>query len=248
MPPIRPRLRRPWSTSLSSYSRDHDFNHANNLLTASRLSPEDDELATRTIYVGNLDPELNEQDLYEQFKQFGRIESVFVKRVPKTRPKSFAFIRFDNLLIAFAAKSAMHMQKVGAYPIVIGYSKLSPTSRIWIGNLCPQVSTSQLERELDRFGAISKLIRFRADCEAYCQFESLSAAEDAKKHLTGFRFSDDTLRLVIDYDEPEHLDHDETGFTDCYVKREVLSANDHIKPLRSPNINDNKSSVFNFDF
>ncbi|KAK7849674.1 serine/arginine-rich splicing factor rsz22a [Quercus suber] len=44
------------------------------------------------IYVGNLDPRVNERDLEDAFRDFGVIESVWVAR----RPPGYAFIDFED--------------------------------------------------------------------------------------------------------------------------------------------------------
>ncbi|XP_044494849.1 serine/arginine-rich splicing factor RSZ21 [Mangifera indica] len=44
------------------------------------------------VYVGNLDPRVNERDLEDEFRMFGVLRSVWVAR----RPPGYAFIEFDD--------------------------------------------------------------------------------------------------------------------------------------------------------
>ncbi|KAL8201266.1 hypothetical protein R6Q57_012605 [Mikania cordata] len=44
------------------------------------------------VYVGNLDPRVNERDIEDEFRTFGAIRSVWVAR----RPPGYAFVDFDD--------------------------------------------------------------------------------------------------------------------------------------------------------
>ncbi|CAN1825256.1 Serine/arginine-rich splicing factor RSZ23 [Linum perenne] len=44
------------------------------------------------VYVGNLDPQVTERDLEDEFRKFGAIKSVWVAR----RPPGYAFVDFDD--------------------------------------------------------------------------------------------------------------------------------------------------------
>ncbi|KAG0490169.1 hypothetical protein HPP92_007032 [Vanilla planifolia] len=44
------------------------------------------------VYVGNLDPRVNERDLEDEFRVYGVIRSIWVAR----RPPGYAFIDFDD--------------------------------------------------------------------------------------------------------------------------------------------------------
>ncbi|KAI1303566.1 putative RNA-binding protein 15B [Halotydeus destructor] len=183
--------------------KDYQINYHVREKQDQDIRPEDDDLATRTLYIGNLDVSITEEDIYETFRHFGRVMSVFIKRVPAHRSRTFAFVRFENMLYAYKAKSKLHLRILGSCPMVIGYGKLLPTSKIWIGHLDHTLDTLVLEREFDRFGAITKLIHYRQNGEAYVQYESVSAAEEARKQLTGTKVTWNEKKIVIDYDEPD---------------------------------------------
>lgn len=87
------RTRRPLARSISftngrlftSFDRNPKKFYNERLFTD--IPPERDRHATRTLYVGNLDPTLTEDDVSAVFEKYGPLTSVFVKRVPPHRPK-----------------------------------------------------------------------------------------------------------------------------------------------------------------
>ena len=44
------------------------------------IPPEDDDKATRTLFVGNLEPTISDQDLKRIFEKYGSVEDIDVKR------------------------------------------------------------------------------------------------------------------------------------------------------------------------
>ncbi|PQQ18310.1 serine/arginine-rich splicing factor RSZ21 isoform X2 [Prunus yedoensis var. nudiflora] len=55
------------------------------------------------VYVGNLDPRVNERDLEDEFRMFGVLRGVWVAR----RPPGYAFIEFDDRRDALDAIQAV---------------------------------------------------------------------------------------------------------------------------------------------
>lgn len=52
----------------------------------------------RTLYVGNLNPLMDEISLYAQFSNFGKIESIKIVKDFKTKEsKGYAFVVFDKI-------------------------------------------------------------------------------------------------------------------------------------------------------
>lgn len=174
------------------------------------LPPDQDPRATRTLYLGSLDPQVTESDLRALFEPFGRLRGVFTKSVPADRPTTFGFVTFENVLEAHCARSLLHGTTIGSFTCYIGYGKQAPTSRIWMGNLDQTLDTGILVKESDRFGLISKLVHLKREGEASIQFESISAAEEAKDYFRGRKLFSSQLNhlgLVTDFDDPEPLGH-----------------------------------------
>ena len=63
----------------------------------------------RTLYVGNLNPLMDEISLYAQFSNFGKIESIKIKKDFKNpESKGYAFVVFDKVQNAEMAQKQMN--------------------------------------------------------------------------------------------------------------------------------------------
>ncbi|KAF7670183.1 hypothetical protein LDENG_00068140 [Lucifuga dentata] len=168
------------------------------------MSPEDDQRANRTLFLGNLDVSVTQNDLRRAFDRFGVITEVDIKRVVRGQNNTYGFIKFENLDMAHRAKVAMSGKVVGHNPIKIGYGKPTPTTRLWVGGLGPWVPLAALAKEFDRFGTIRTIDYRKGEAWAYIQYESLDAAQAACAHMRGFPLGGPDRRLRVDFAETEH--------------------------------------------
>ncbi|KAJ1524267.1 hypothetical protein ONE63_010780 [Megalurothrips usitatus] len=163
------------------------------------LAPEDDPLATRTLFAGNLEINISDDELRRIFGRYGAVEDIDIKRPPPGTGNAYAFVRFQNLDMAHRAKVELSGQYIGKFQCKIGYGKATPTTRIWVGGLGPWISIPQLEREFDRFGAIKKTDYVKGENQAYILYDSIDAAQAAVKEMRGFPLGGPDRRLRIDF-------------------------------------------------
>ncbi|OXB67214.1 hypothetical protein ASZ78_015855 [Callipepla squamata] len=168
------------------------------------ISPEDDQRANRTLFLGNLDITVSETDLRRAFDRFGVITEVDIKRPGRGQTSTYGFLKFENLDMAHRAKLAMSGKVLLRNPIKIGYGKATPTTRLWVGGLGPWVPLAALAREFDRFGTIRTIDYRKGDSWAYIQYESLDAAQAACTHMRGFPLGGPDRRLRVDFADTEH--------------------------------------------
>uniref|UniRef100_A0A8C5E9F8 RNA-binding protein 15 n=1 Tax=Gouania willdenowi TaxID=441366 RepID=A0A8C5E9F8_GOUWI len=168
------------------------------------MSPEDDQRANRTLFLGNLDTTVTDSDLRRAFERFGVITQVDIKRAVRGQSNTYGFVKFENLDMAHRAKIAMAGKIVGHNPINIGYGKPTPTARLWVGGLGPWVALTALAREFDRFGTIRTIDYRKGEAWAYILYESLDAAQAACAHMRGFPLGGPDRRLRVDFAEIEH--------------------------------------------
>lgn len=168
------------------------------------ISPEDDQRANRTLFLGNLDISVTEADLRRAFDRFGVITEVDIKRPIRGQTSTYGFLKFENLDMAHRAKLSMSGKIVGRNPIKIGYGKATPSTRLWVGGLGPWVPVAALAREFDRFGTIRTIDYRKGDSWAYIQYESLDAAQAACTHMRGFPLGGPDRRLRVDFADSEH--------------------------------------------
>lgn len=165
--------------------------------------PEDDSLATRTLFAGNLEINISEEELRRIFGKYGVCEDIDIKRPAPGTGNAYAFVRFQNLDMAHRAKVELSGQYIGKFQCKIGYGKATPTTRIWVGGLGSWTSITQLEREFDRFGVIKKIEYQKGDTQAYILYESIEAAQAAVKEMRGFALGGSAdRRLRIDFSDP----------------------------------------------
>ncbi|XP_044735178.1 RNA-binding protein spenito [Chrysoperla carnea] len=163
------------------------------------VQPEDDPLATRTLFAGNLEINITEEELRRIFGRYGLVEDIDIKRPPPGTGNAFAFVRFQTLDMAHHAKVELSGQYIGKFQCKIGYGKATPTTRIWVGGLGHWTSIPQLEREFDRFGAIKKIDYAKGDNQAYILYDSIDAAQAAVKEMRGFPLGGPERRLRVDF-------------------------------------------------
>ncbi|XP_051549527.1 putative RNA-binding protein 15B [Myxocyprinus asiaticus] len=167
------------------------------------LKPEDDQRATRNLFIGNLDHNILEVELRQVFEKYGIIEEVVIKRPARGQGGAYAFLKFQNLDMAHRAKVAMQGRMINGNPIKIGYGKANPTTRLWVGGLSPNTSLAALAREFDRFGSIRTIDYVKGDNFAYIHYESLDAAQAACAQMRGFPLGGPNRRLRVDFAKAE---------------------------------------------
>ncbi|KAM9785738.1 RNA-binding protein 15 [Neosynchiropus ocellatus] len=168
------------------------------------ISPEDDQRANRTLFLGNLDINVTDTDLRRAFDRFGVITEVDIKRPTRGQTSTYGFLKFENLDMAHRAKLTMSGKPVGRNLIKIGYGKATPSTRLWVGGLGPWVPLAALAREFDRFGTIRTIDYRKGDTWAYIQYESLDASQAACTHMRGFPLGGPERRLRVDFADTEH--------------------------------------------
>ncbi|KXS21700.1 hypothetical protein M427DRAFT_65672 [Gonapodya prolifera JEL478] len=186
-------------------------------------------IPSRTLWVGNLDPNAVVADLIRIFSQFGSIESVRI--LPE---RECAFINFARAEMAMRARREMEGAIIGSMQIRLGYGKtpeVSPVAvphpvspgpnivpaprsashlghsrvdedpervtakSIWIGNLSPTVTPTDLETAFSRFGPIeSARVLAHKNC-GFVNFERPEDAMEARRGMHGKDFKGCVIRI-----------------------------------------------------
>lgn len=68
------------------------------------VPPEEDPLATRTLFAGNLEINISDDEMKRIFGKYGIVEDIDIKRPPPGTGNAFAFVRYQNLDMAHRAK------------------------------------------------------------------------------------------------------------------------------------------------
>merc|ERR1719414_554141 len=181
----------------NKYDRDNKKDKFPNYL--DHIQPEDDPLATRTLFTGNLELNITEEEIRRIFGRYGNLLDVDIKRPPPGTGNAYAFIRYENLDMAHRAKVELSGQYIGKFQCKIGYGKVNATTKVWVGQLGSWCSRDLLWKEFDRFGAI-KDIEFRTgDNQAHIYYENIDAAQAAVQEMRGHPLGGPEKRLRIDF-------------------------------------------------
>ncbi len=187
-------------------NKRHKFSHY-----LDHIQPEDDRDATRNLFIGNLELNITEEEVKNIFGRYGRLVDIDIKRPPVGTGNAFAFIRYENLDQSYKAKLELSGQYIGKFQCKIGYGKANPTPKVWVGGLGDWCTTSMLECEFDRFGAIQKIEHQKGDPQAFIWYESQEAAQAAVAEMRGFALGDSGHRIRIDYSDIEKGNQEEGG-------------------------------------
>merc|ERR1712226_353166 len=165
----------------------------------NHIPPEDDPLATRTLFAGNLELNITDEEMKRIFGRYGRLVDIDVKRPAPGTGNAYAFIRYENLDQAHRAKKELSGQYIGKFRCKIGYGKVNATTKVWVGCLGPWCSENVLWKEFDRFGSIKKIEFQKGDTQAHIFYEVIDAAQAAVSEMRGFPLGGPDKRIRIDY-------------------------------------------------
>ena len=166
--------------------------------------PEDDETATRTLFVGNLDYDVTADELQSIFDRYGYVEDVDVKRAA-AGSGAYAFIRFANLDMAFRAKVEMSGQTIGRHQCRIGYGKMIPSVCLWVGGIGPWLTAEALGRVFGRHAPVQNVEWPAGKNYAYIVFASIEEARSALAAMRGAPLGGLDRRLRIDFADIAHV-------------------------------------------
>ncbi|VDN15965.1 unnamed protein product, partial [Dibothriocephalus latus] len=158
--------------------------------------PEDDPTATRTLFVGNLPPDIRETELRDMFERFGILEDVDIKRpLPNSNSNAYAFLKYVNLNMAHRAKLNMSGKTIGQFTCKIGYGKVTPTRCLWIGGLGPWIKYPSFAAIVERIATPEKIIWPSGKTYAHIMFSSVDTAEMVASTLRGYPLGGNSRKL-----------------------------------------------------
>jgi len=174
-------------------------------------SPDDnmsDESPSRVLWVGNIGPEVTEDELRAEFAPFGKIESIRI-----LHNRFCAFVNFEEEAAAKQAKEQLHNTIIGSQYIVIHYRQPEhaksnegnfvlnqPSTALWIGNVSEQVTEEELRAEFEQYGKIESIRLIRNKTCAFVNFNSIEEASAALHALQGKKLGN--MAIKINFGKP----------------------------------------------
>jgi len=176
-----------------------------------------------SIYVGNLDDDINESDLKSAFEPFGELLNVKVVRDPVTnKSKNIGFISFTNKPDAEKAIRDMHGAMLKTRPIKTNWATRNQNQRreemdydevykatnvenctVYVGGIPNNISDDAVKRHFEDYGKLIDLRIFAAKNYAFIKFESHAAAATAICKTNGTELNGSCLKCWWGKEAPD---------------------------------------------
>jgi len=187
----------------------------------------EDETPSRVLWVGNIGPEVSEDELTAEFTAYGKLESLRI-----LHDRFCAFVNFEEEECAKKAKSGLNGTIVGSQYIVINYRKAdskptpsntslapvnsensfilnTPSRALWIGNISDEVTEDDLYLEFSQFGEIESVRLLTHKTCAFVNFMTVEDATNALHTLQGRELGN--MPIKINFGKPPKRAHDVYG-------------------------------------
>ncbi|KAF9969314.1 Protein phosphatase PP2A regulatory subunit B, partial [Actinomortierella ambigua] len=188
--------------------------------------------ASASLYVGELDPSVNEAMLFEMFNSVGPVASIRVCRDAVTRRSlGYAYVNFHNVIDGERALETLNYTLIKNRPCRIMWSQRDPalrktgTGNIFIKNLDPSIDNKALH---DTFSAFGNILSCKVATEdgsskgyGFVHYETHEAAEDAIKHVNGMLLNDKKVYVghhIPKKERQSKVEEMKAKFTNVYVK------------------------------
>eukprot|EP00271_Cylindrocystis_brebissonii_P017186 TRINITY_DN435_c0_g3_i1.p1 TRINITY_DN435_c0_g3~~TRINITY_DN435_c0_g3_i1.p1 ORF type:complete len:843 (-),score=229.42 TRINITY_DN435_c0_g3_i1:989-3517(-) len=207
-----------------------------------------------SLYVGDLDREVTEAQLYELFSQVGPVASIRVCRDAVTRRSlGYAYVNYNSAVDESAAEralDALNYQPVNGRPMRIMWSHRDPSARrsgvgnIFIKNLDESIDNKALHDTFQQFGNIlsCKVAMLDGVSKGYgfVHFETEEGANTAIEKVNGMLLCDKKVFVGKFLKKSERgSDSTQAKFTNIFVKNldvEVTEETLHAKFLEAGEI------------
>lgn len=184
-----------------------------------------------SLYVGDLDVNVTDSQLYDLFNQLGQVVSVRVCRDLTTqRSLGYGYVNYGNPQDAARALEVLNFTPLSGKPIRIMYSNRDPTVRrsgtanIFIKNLDKAIDHKALH---DTFSAFGNILSCKVAVDSsgqskgygFVQYDGEDAAQKAIEKLNGMLLNDKQV-YVGPFVRKQERDSavDKTRFTNVFVK------------------------------
>jgi len=198
--------------------------------SASSEGPNAQPFHSASLYVGDLQNDVNEGLLFEIFNAVGPVASIRVCRDAVTRRSlGYAYVNFHQLSDAERALDTMNFTMIKSKPCRIMWSQRDPSLRrsgvgnIFVKNLHESIDNKQLYDTFSLFGNIlsCKVVTDRETGKSkgygYVHYETAEAASAAIEKLDGMLI--DGQEVQVGHFMRRNERPGQNDWTNCYVKK-----------------------------
>lgn len=164
-----------------------------------RLKQDDDE-ATRTLFVGNLPSDVKEREIRHLFDKYGKVEEIDIK-TPVNTDAAYAFVMFQTVDQAVEAKHSEQERSLrpNGSRMKIGYGKSQVSRKLFVGGLGPWCSKDTLQKAFGEYGYVDSIEYKHGNTHAYILFENTHQSQEACRHLRGNTLPGSHNTIMVDY-------------------------------------------------
>ncbi|KAK4757467.1 hypothetical protein SAY87_018768 [Trapa incisa] len=197
------------------------------------------QLVSTSLYVGDLDFNVTDSQLYDLFNQVGQVVSVRVCRDLTTRRSlGYGYVNYTNPSDAARAMEMLNFTPLNEKPIRVMYSHRDPSIRrsgagnIFIKNLDKSIDNKTLHETFSTFGnilscKISTDPSGQSKGYGFVQYDNEESAQKAIEKLNGMLINDKQVYVGPFLRKQERESTSEkTKFNNVYVKNLSDSTND----------------------
>ncbi|CAI8599271.1 unnamed protein product [Vicia faba] len=208
-------------------------------------APVPNHLTTTSLYVGDLDHDVNDSQIYDLFNQIGQVVSVRICRdLASQQSLGYGYVNFSNPHDAAKAMDVLNFTPLNNKPIRIMYSHRDPSVRksgaanIFIKNLDKAIDHKGLYDTFSVFGSILSC-KIAMDASGlskgygFVQFENEESAQSAIDKLNGMLINDKPV-YVGHFQRKQDRDNtlSTAKFNNVYVKNlSEAVADDDLKSI-----------------
>uniref|UniRef100_A0A7N0TVS6 Polyadenylate-binding protein n=1 Tax=Kalanchoe fedtschenkoi TaxID=63787 RepID=A0A7N0TVS6_KALFE len=189
------------------------------------------QVMTVSMYVGDLEPNVTDSQLYDMFSQMGQVVSVRVCRdLASRRSLGYGYVNYSNPQDAARALEHLNFTPLNGKPIRIMYSHRDPSIRrtgagnIFIKNLDKAIDHKAL---LDTFSAFGNVLSCKVATDmagqskgyGFVQFDNEESAQKAIEQLNGMLLNDKQVYVAPFMRKQEReANVDKSKFNNVFVK------------------------------
>jgi len=197
------------------------------------INPAGPNYPLASLYVGDLEPDVTEAQLYDRFSTAGQVLSIRVCRDQITKQSlGYAYVNFHQPADAERALDTMNFDNLGEKPMRIMWSQRDPALRksgvgnVFIKNLDKSIDNKALYDTFSTFGNILSC-KIMTDENAasrgygFVHFETHEAAEQAIKNVNNMLLNDKKVyvgRFMTRNQRSEAYGSTNKKFTNVFVK------------------------------
>jgi polyadenylate-binding protein len=177
-----------------------------------------------SLYVGDLDADVVETDLFNLFQAIGGVSGVRIPRDRNTRRSlGYAYVNFMTPEDAGRALDLLNFAQIRSRPCRIMWSERDPARRrtgkgnIFIKNLDPEIDSKSLYDTFSMFGNILSCKVVENGHYGYVQFEKEDAATRAIEKVNGMKMGNSVVS-VKEFVPSKERTTAQSKFTNVFVK------------------------------